>query len=279
MKKNVVFALLMLLTLLVIVLNDAVDMNLLKTICIYPIRPFQNTVSFISDVISARKFSNEIMTTFADQSLIYRANQNYLQENLELRRMLGLLSQGKFEMMTAEVTGGDFSAYTELIINKGSIDGIDIQMPVMFLNGIVGKVIDVKEHYSKIQTIMDINFKIGVTDGKRSNFLISEYYKNGLLITYDISQSMSLMIGDTLFSSGIGGVFPAGVPVGTVKQSGSRRDGETFFVLLPCENLNSVRFVFIIMKRLDFPVKEYMILDNVEKIGEIGWYDILRRKK
>jgi len=82
MKKNVVFALLMLLTLLVIVLNDAVDMNLLKTICIYPIRPFQNTVSFISDVISARKFSNEIMTTFADQSLIYRANQNYLQENL-----------------------------------------------------------------------------------------------------------------------------------------------------------------------------------------------------
>jgi len=193
--------------------------------------------------------------------------------------MLGLLSQGKFEMMTAKVTGGNISTYTELIINKGSIDGIDIQMPVMFLNGIVGKVIDVKEHYSKIQTIMDINFKIGVTDGKRSNFLISEYYKNGLLITYDISQSMSLMIGDTLFSSGIGGVFPAGVPVGTVKQSGSRRDGETFFVLLPCENLNSVRFVFIIMKRLDFPVKEYMILDNVEKIGEIGWYDILRRKK
>lgn len=279
MKKNSVFSLLLLFSLILIVLNDLIDMRLLREICIYPVRPFQNASDFISDVLSAQKFSSEILSSYTENSLKYRSNEAYMTENAELRKMLGLLSRGSFEMTAAEVSGGDFSGYTKLLVNKGKADGVEIQMAVVFLNGIVGKITDAGEHYSEVQTMRDINFKIGVTDKERKNFLIAQYYRSGLLITYDMSRNIEFHTGDTLYSSGIGGVFPPGVPVGTVKDSGNSKDGEKYFLLLPCENLTAVRFVFIVQKKPDFPVKEYMVRKDMKKLGIIGWYTVFRREK
>ena len=118
------------------------------------------------------------------------------------------------------------------VINLGAKDGIQPDMVVMTVDGLAGRVTAVSEFSANVQLITDISDRntnskwISATvKGKPSSFGIIDNFDavNGLLVMTKIPQDDPLEVGDTVVTSSLGQVFPAGVPIGKVV---SRKEGD-----------------------------------------------------
>lgn len=125
---------------------------------------------------------------------------------------------------------------TTIRINLGSKDGIRENMAVATVDGLIGRIDRVAPFYSTVQLISDILYKdvdfkidtskaIAATVKGKDSFGMIESYDNesGYLIMDKIPESDQIAAGDTIITSGLGGVFPAGVVIGTVV---SKREGD-----------------------------------------------------
>ncbi len=168
-------------------------------------------------------------------------------ENENLRAALGIGLEKDFKLELAEITANDISQ-SYILINKGSKDGLQKDFPVITPQKIlIGKIIEVYENYSKVMLISD---KSSVFDAKVSEKEIYgtvngrgnlQMFFDLILITSDIN------IGDVLVTSTIGGIFPKGLLVGTIKYV-QKEDNKPFKIaeIEPFFNIKELDDVFII---------------------------------
>jgi len=138
-------------------------------------------------------------------------------ENSRLRRLLDLPAGLEFDLVTAQVIAKDTTNWFKIImINKGSEARVQRNMPVISTEGLVGRVVEVMPGAAKVQLLTDPVSSVGA--------LLQEQRVTGL-VTGDrgqtaIAKSLPLMaevrVGDMVLTSGMGGVFPKGIPIGTV---------------------------------------------------------------
>ncbi|KAB2334077.1 rod shape-determining protein MreC [Bacillus mesophilum] len=151
--------------------------------------------------------------------------QRLKKDNAELRDIVGkedALSQ--YEPIQATVIGRNPDRYREnLIINKGENDGIQADMAVITANGLIGKVKNAQSFTSTVQLLssMDptnrISAAIQAEDNKKVFGLIEGYDKDKkLLMMTKIPYDAEVKEGQNVISSGLGGVFPEGLPIGKV---------------------------------------------------------------
>ncbi len=109
-------------------------------------------------------------------------------------------------------------------INLGERDGIRVNMAAATVDGLIGRVIEVAPFYSTVQLLTDIDYRVDTTkaiaatviENPESFGIIERYTEEGLLEMNKIQDSDLMKIGDTVVTSGYGGVFPQGIRVGTV---------------------------------------------------------------
>ena len=117
--------------------------------------------------------------------------------------------------------------FNTLTIDKGRKDGIEKNMSVITKNGLIGKISKVSRNSSEVKLITsdDINFKVSVSirTGDRDNYAILNGYdhKKGLIKVTGIDKTTVVNKGDTVVTSGLGELFPAGIYIGTVEQEES----------------------------------------------------------
>ncbi len=104
---------------------------------------------------------------------------------------------------------------TTIVLNKGTESGIEYGQPVLQLGNLAGKVISSSEGFSSFLTLLSEEMKVGVVD-TRSGVL--GVLKGGLSpkLLY-IPEWADVKVGDTLVTSGLGGVFPRWIPVGIIR--------------------------------------------------------------
>ncbi|MGE5693520.1 MAG: rod shape-determining protein MreC, partial [Candidatus Zixiibacteriota bacterium] len=135
---------------------------------------------------------------------------------------------------------------TEITVNRGAKDGIRRNLPVVHLNGLVGKVMDATPDAAVIQLLFDPGCRVAARD-RRSRVLGIVKWKSGPYLSLDnVSLSDDVAIGDTIISSGLGGIFPEGLVIGTVKTA--LADTASFFrriEVLPAVSFSALDEVFI----------------------------------
>jgi len=140
-----------------------------------------------------------------------------IQENDRLVRLLDLRKTVKEPTVTASVIGEDVTPwFRTLTIDRGSADGILEGMPVLAADGIVGQTIKVAtnssrvllltDHASSISAMIQRSRARGVAKGRGDNLCSLEFTMRG----------EDVQVGDQVISSGIGGVFAKGLPIGEV---------------------------------------------------------------
>jgi len=144
-----------------------------------------------------------------------------LQEKLiaydRLKKLLELKESFSYEMIPSLVISREpGNWFKSIIINKGKADGIEENMAVATYQGLVGRVISVSSHNSKVLLILDQRSAvggmvqrsrdIGVIKGTESNYCYMEY----------LSQDADVKINDIIITSGFGSVFPKGIRIGRV---------------------------------------------------------------
>ena len=154
-------------------------------------------------------------------------------ENIELRKQLESMKEelnikytiNDYEFLNATVISRNVSYWYNIInIDKGTYNGIEVDMVVVNSEGLIGKVISTTTFTSdvKLLTTSDTNNKISVaiTNGKNKLYgLIKDYnYNNNYLQVEGISNTESVSVGNYVYTSGLGGIFPSGILIGTVEE-------------------------------------------------------------
>jgi len=134
-----------------------------------------------------------------------------------LRDTLGLRDRLGFRTTGADViseTPSNFEA--SITIDAGSTHGVALDMPVIAADGLVGRVVRVADKWSKVLLIIDPNSSVGVRlAASREAGLLTGQRASDLRISL-VDPETPVEPGEQVTTSGLGGVFPPGIPVGVV---------------------------------------------------------------
>lgn len=142
-------------------------------------------------------------------------------ENTTLKEYLNLTEQYKsYKTIPAYVINKDVSNYSSIfIINVGTNSGIKENMTVIAAEGLVGHVISVTTTTAKVQTLVDSSNVVSATlENSKDNVICRGTLTNNELKTTYISPNTVLIEGEKLYTSGMGGIYPKGIYIGTIKK-------------------------------------------------------------
>jgi len=184
-----------------------------------------------------------------------------------LRRLLGVPDTISLPSIAVEVLYEPPNAFAHhLVFNKGTSSGIRAGMPVIDEGGIVGQVVRVTPFTSEAALLTDDKVSIPVQvlrNGLRS-IAFGGNVSGKVEVRY-LSGDADIVAGDTLVTSGIGGLFPAGLPVATVDKI-VRDGGSGFAVAVASPLSHPERYRHFLVLRVDTadqnPTQENILNDS-----------------
>lgn len=146
--------------------------------------------------------------------------------NRRLRELLNFKNTVNRQFLAAEVIGKDPSIWFKtIIVDKGRQDGVRKGQPVVIPAGIVGQVIDAANRYSKVLLIIDQNSAVDALDQRsRARGIVRGQSSNQCFFDY-VLRKHDIQVGDTVISSGLDGVYPKGLQIGTISYVLRRNSG------------------------------------------------------
>lgn len=138
-------------------------------------------------------------------------------ENRELGKLLHLVPDPKMTYVTARVIGDQVGAFVrEVLIAAGERDGVRKGQAAMTGDGLAGRIAETGQRSSRVLLLTDINSRIPVLlERTRDRAILAGDNSNRPQLLY-LKPRTELQVGDRVVTSGDGGVFPAGLPVGVV---------------------------------------------------------------
>ena len=175
-----------------------------------------------SELVTSRSKLIEENKALRAESLILNAKlQKHIElraENVRLRELMNSAERVTDTVVVAEVVAvaSDPSRHM-LMVDKGSEDKAFVGQPVIDAKGLLGQIVEVGLHHSRVLLITDSAHAIPVRISRNGLRAIAE--GSGLIDELSVSPvaaTTDIQVGDLLVSSGLGGRFPAGYPVGEV---------------------------------------------------------------
>jgi rod shape-determining protein MreC len=139
-------------------------------------------------------------------------------ENVRLRALLNSTALLRDDVLVAELIGiSPDPVRHQLVLNKGSNDGVFVGQPLIDAGGLMGQVVEVSAGNSRALLITDVTHSIPVQVNRNGVRAIAEGTGAlGTLEIHHVSATTDIREGDLLVSSGLGGRFPVGYPVAVV---------------------------------------------------------------
>jgi len=139
-------------------------------------------------------------------------------ENRRLRRLLALRERMPLATLSGEIIGREGGGWARsLTVNRGRADGVAQQMPVIVPEGLVGRVAQVRSGVSIVQLLNDPTSTVGaVVQRTRTPGLVEGEPSGGVRFKFMARDGAGVAPGDLIVTSGVGTLFPKGIPVGHV---------------------------------------------------------------
>ena len=175
-------------------------------------------------------------------------------ENNRLRNALQYRERAVFKLMPARIIARDPSTwYNQVTIDRGSVDDIREDMPVLTEEGLVGKTTVVSRHAAVVVLIADESCKVAASvEGTREQGIVkgerTSSNSTPVISLNFISKLGNLQNGMKIYSSGVGGVFPGGVLVGAVRDF-KVRELDGFAYVVPAVDLTTLEDVFVVVSK------------------------------
>ena len=179
--------------------------------------------------------------------------ENYKHENESLKEQLGIQEENpQWETMTASVIGRDPSdQFYSFTIDKGTLDGVSYQDPVITADGLVGIVSEVGPVFAKVTTILDVRLNVACQDVRTQDVAtISgdiEMAQQGKCKRSLSPRESGIAKGDIVQTAGTSGLYPQGIVVGRVSDVGFEPQGTMMYAVVePANDIKSIKDVVII---------------------------------
>jgi rod shape-determining protein MreC len=181
----------------------------------YPLQLTLNQIKTISNIFEENRHLRLEVVTLATR---VAALKEQSAENERLRGMLDLSQDFTYDFTAVRVIARDPSeSFRSIIINGGEKDGVKLWMPVVGERGVVGKVVQVMGNLSLVQILRDPSNRTSVMVRRTRTIGILES-PDGKGFYLRCRSHEDVKEGDTVTSSGLGGIYPRGLQVGIVSK-------------------------------------------------------------
>jgi rod shape-determining protein MreC len=208
-------------------------------------RPFQNiatTVGNISGLASLRAENAQLKTENTRLREWYQTALMLQAENQSLQELLNLKINPSHKYITSRVISDAGNAFVKtILIETGHADGVENNQAVLAGEGMIGRIIEAGRNASRVLLITDINSRIPVLiEGSQQKAIMSGNNKGHPILKH-LPRDSSLIEGARVVTSGDGGVFPAGFPIGRLMLTANGK-----FVVKPFADMQKVTYVRVI---------------------------------
>ncbi len=163
--------------------------------------------------------NNKLETMQLLNSMRLQKLQALERENMRLRELLGSSFRLTERVLVAELLTIDLDpSFQQVMVNKGQRDGVFLGQPVLDASGVMGQVTGAYPFASRVVLITDPSHAIPVQINRNGLRAVATGRGLGMLLQLEhLPHNADVRQGDLLVTSGLGGRFPVGYPVGTVK--------------------------------------------------------------
>lgn len=238
--------------------------NFIETGLDFIVTPIRSASSYISNSVG------NFFEKYVQINRVYEENEKLREENANLKQQIADLYSFKheneqlkdylqikelnptFEIEAASVIGNDpldsFGAFT---INKGSLYGIETGDIVITKDGLVGVISQVNAISARVSTILDPTIQVGAIVSVTGDVGIikntSSHAKNEQTLLTMLSRETQATTGNFVVTSGMGGVFPKGIIIGTVESTSLDANGLSVnAVVKPAVDIRDIKNVVVI---------------------------------
>lgn len=183
----------------------------------------KNNISFIINYKKIKEENKQILENdiqLKDKALDYDALKN---ENERLRQMLNFKNQRtEYDYLGCDIIGKSGDNWLDgFVINRGTEDGVKDRMAVVTGEGLVGQVTSVGSNWAIVQSLVNENIAVaGMLNSTRENDGVVKGYRDYddklLAKLYYLPLDSLVKEGDLVLTSGLGGLYPKGIKIGTV---------------------------------------------------------------
>lgn len=259
---GIIITIIILIFLVVITNTDIAKMSYVENIVSTLVMPIQNGLtylkgkltgndSFFQDINNLKEENENLKKKNSELEQSLREYEIVKSENDTLKEYMNLKDKYKdYTTMPAYVINKDISNYSNtVVINVGEKDGIKENMTVIADEGLVGHVVSVTDSTAKVRTIIDTSSSISsiMSTNKDSIVCKGTLDSNSEIKAMYIATDANIVQGDSVETSGLGGIYPKGIHIGTVKNIISTKNiTDRYAMIETAVNFNKLNTVLVI---------------------------------
>jgi rod shape-determining protein MreC len=212
-----------------------------------------NYFSSIASLRSAQSENDALKEEVQRLQVELQESKDLVAENERLRGLLDLKEEGKYKALFAQIIGRDPSIWFDSsIVNRGSMNGVKLNMPVVTKDGLVGRVTAVSPLTAQVDLITrdksGVGGVVGEISGSNALGVVAGSSKSNLVEMRYVSGSTDVQVGQVVYTSGQDGIFPPGLKIGEIAEvvSGSATTPHKIFIK-PSAGIDSMQEVAILL--------------------------------
>jgi rod shape-determining protein MreC len=192
-----------------------------------PVTTVSNSVTgyfaSIANLRTAQDENDALKQRIQELEVELKAKEDLSAENARLSQLLELKEKSKYKVLNARIIGRDPSVWFDSsIIDRGSLDGVKINMPVVTNGGVVGRVTAVGPLTSQVDLLTrdksGVGAVVGEVSGSNALGVVVGSSKRDVLEMRYVAGSVEVQVGQSVYTTGQDGIYPAGLKVGEIVQ-------------------------------------------------------------
>ncbi|MBK8813967.1 MAG: rod shape-determining protein MreC [Acidobacteria bacterium] len=212
-----------------------------------------NYFQSISTLRSAQTENDTLKQRVQELEVQVQRSEELSKENDRLKGLLDLKSESKYKILPAQIIGRDPSAWFDhSVINRGSLDGVKLNMPIVNNGGLIGRVVAVSPLTARINLVTKDKSGLGGVIGElgTSNAIgvVSGNGQRELLEMGYVPGTIEVQVGEIVYTTGQDGIYPPGLKLGEVVEvrPGSATVPQQIFIR-PSARLYSMEEVAVLL--------------------------------
>lgn len=213
-------------------------------------RPIEKVTVFVQDISGLAELQAENIRLEKENARLREWYQTALlleAENKSLRVLLNVKLDPQHSYIAAQILSDSGNTFVKsLLVKAGREDGVQKGQAVISGDGVIGRIVEVGEHVSRILLITDMNSRVPILVENTSQHAILAGDNGKYARLLHVSADSEIAEGARIITSGHGGLFPKGLPIGRVVKGD---DGDVF--VQPYADFERMVYVRIVSKKDD----------------------------
>jgi rod shape-determining protein MreC len=253
-----IFSVLFILSIFCFTSKGAVKLRIVRNTSAVLLFPIEKSISFVANLFTLHRQNTALRKEIAELSMDIQRCANIREENKIFRAIYGFKPMSDFSLIPCEILGKNPGLFNKsLIVDRGGKDGIVKNMPVIAAEGLIGKIIETSLLTSELLTIYNRNTLVSAMDLRSRVQGIIGWKSSKYLMFDNVPLHSNVIVGDTIITSGMGGVYPKGIFIGVVQKVGeSPKEIVMNIQVKPFVDLSLLEDVFVIVENRDSAAAE-----------------------